>query len=120
MLLIFCGCATDPAVDQTVQKEQSEKIRDLATGMQKSLWAVLNKIDSDSLGSELEKELKNKDIETIGVISYDPGIFTAGLKGNPVRHVQSIRKAFAQPQPYREHILCRRQIGCSGQSPCAP
>jgi CO dehydrogenase nickel-insertion accessory protein CooC1 len=37
--------------------------------------------------------LKNRDIETIGVISYDRGIFTAGLTGNPVRHVQSIRKA---------------------------
>ncbi|MGD9013429.1 MAG: hypothetical protein PVF62_13605 [Desulfobacterales bacterium] len=71
----------------------SEKIKDLATGMRKSLWAVLNKIDSDSLGSKLEKELKNRDIETIGVISYDRGIFTAGLTGNPVRHVQSIRKA---------------------------
>jgi CO dehydrogenase maturation factor len=71
----------------------SEKIRDLATGMQKSLWAVLNKIDSDRLGSKLEEELKNRDIQTIGVIPYDREIFTAGLTGNPVRHVQSIRKA---------------------------
>jgi CO dehydrogenase nickel-insertion accessory protein CooC1 len=61
-----------------------------------SLVAVkkgLNKIDSDRLGSKLKKELKNRDIETIGVISYDRGIFTAGLTGNSVRHVQSIRKA---------------------------
>jgi CO dehydrogenase maturation factor len=71
----------------------SGKIKDLAKDMQKSVWAVLNKIDSENLGAKLEKELKNRDIETIGAISYDPVIFSAGLTGKPVRHVESIRKA---------------------------
>jgi CO dehydrogenase maturation factor len=71
----------------------AEKIKELATNMQKKLWAVLNKINSDDLGSQLEKALKKNDIETIGVISYDPVIFTAGLNGNRIRHCQSIRRA---------------------------
>jgi CO dehydrogenase maturation factor len=71
----------------------SEKIKDLAAEMQKNLWAILNKINSDNLASKLKMELEKREIETIGVISYDPRIFTAGLKGHPIRHGKSIRKA---------------------------
>lgn len=71
----------------------SEKIKGLATEMQKNLWAVLNKISSDRLASKLEEELKKREIETIGVIPYDSAVFTACLEGNPISQGQSTRQA---------------------------
>jgi CO dehydrogenase maturation factor len=71
----------------------SEKIKSLATELQKNLWAVLNKISSDSLASKLEKELKKRKIETIGAIPYDTAVFNAGLEGSPVSQGQSTRQA---------------------------
>ena len=71
----------------------SGKIKGLAREMQKNLWAVLNKISSDSLASKLEEELKKKEIETIGVIPYDLAVFTACLEGNPISQGQSTRQA---------------------------
>jgi CO dehydrogenase maturation factor len=71
----------------------SEKIKRLATEMQKNLWAVLNKISSDRLASKLEEELKKREIETIGVIPYDSAVFTAGLEGNSISQRQPTRQA---------------------------
>ena len=71
----------------------SGKIKGLAREMQKNLWAVLNKISSDSLAAKLEKELKKREIETIGIIPYDSAVFTAGLEGNPISQGQSTRQA---------------------------
>ena len=71
----------------------SAKIRDLAREMQKNVWAVLNKIHSESLGARLKAELENGQIETIGVIPYDPEIFTACLEGNPIGQGQGMRQA---------------------------
>ncbi len=48
----------------------AEKIRNLAKEMQKNLWAVLNKINSESLASRLKDELAKREIEAIGVIPY--------------------------------------------------
>jgi CO dehydrogenase maturation factor len=71
----------------------SEKIKGLAGEMQKNLWAVLNKISSDSLASKLEDELKKREIETIGIIPYDSIVFTACLEGNPISQGQSTQQA---------------------------
>jgi CO dehydrogenase maturation factor len=60
----------------------AEKIKVLAAGIKKRLWAVLNKISSDILIAEIKAKLKSKEMETIGVISYDASVFHAGLKGD--------------------------------------
>jgi CO dehydrogenase maturation factor len=60
----------------------AEKIKDLAAGINKQLWAVLNKISSDNLIDEIKTKLKCREMETIGVISYDASVFHAGLKGD--------------------------------------
>ena len=60
----------------------AEKIKDLACGMNKQPWAVLNKISSESLIAEVKAKLKTSGMETIGAISYDASVFLAGLKGD--------------------------------------
>jgi CO dehydrogenase maturation factor len=60
----------------------AEKIKDLAAGINKKLWAVLNKISSDNLIAEIKAKLKSREMETIGVIPYDASVFLSGLKGN--------------------------------------
>ena len=70
----------------------AEKIRSLAKEMQKNLWAVLNKISSESLASRLKDELEKREIEAIGVIPYDEAVFNAGLEGNSISQGQSTRQ----------------------------
>jgi len=71
----------------------AEKIKDLASGLNKDLWAVLNKISSESLISEIKKELKKREMETIGVISYDASVFLSGLKGDTLSQGRASREA---------------------------
>lgn len=63
----------------------AERIKDLAGGLGKNLWAVLNKIDSESLASRLGSELKKREIEVIGTIPYDSAIFEACLEGQALK-----------------------------------
>ncbi|MFP3869914.1 MAG: P-loop NTPase [Syntrophobacteria bacterium] len=71
----------------------AEKIRGLAAGMDKNLWAVLNKISSESLAEKLRGELQKRDIETAGVIPEDPGVFAAGLEGKAFNRGDASRAA---------------------------
>ena len=71
----------------------AEKIRDLAAGIRKSLWAVLNKIPSDSIASRLKKEMEQRKIEVVGVIPSDPAIFEAGLTGGALKGGIAAREA---------------------------
>jgi CO dehydrogenase maturation factor len=71
----------------------AEKIKDLASGINKKLWAVLNKISSESLISELKAKLKSREMETIGVIPYDASVFLAGLKGDTLSRGRATRQA---------------------------
>lgn len=71
----------------------SAKIKHLAGEMQKNLWAVLNKIDSESLAAKLKGKLKKREIETIGIIPFDSTVFTACLEGNPISQSQASRQA---------------------------
>ena len=71
----------------------AEKIKDLTSGLNKGLWAVLNKISSESLISEIKKDLKKREIETIGVISYDASVFLSGLKGDTLSQGRASREA---------------------------
>jgi CO dehydrogenase maturation factor len=71
----------------------AEKIKDLAAGINKKLWAVLNKISSDNLIAEIKAKLKRREMETIGVISYDASVFFAGLKGDALSRGRATRQA---------------------------
>lgn len=59
----------------------AEKIRSLAAGIDKQVWAVLNKIDSESLALKLENVLSEKGLKVIGVVPHDPMVFEACLEG---------------------------------------
>lgn len=59
----------------------AEKIKELASGMDKAVYAIPNKIDSEKTAHRLEKELKTRGIEIIGTIPMDPLIFEACLEG---------------------------------------
>lgn len=59
----------------------AEKIKHLAAGIQKNLLAVLNNISSTKVAIKLESELKQRDINVIGVIREDPFVFEACLEG---------------------------------------
>jgi CO dehydrogenase nickel-insertion accessory protein CooC1 len=71
----------------------AEKIKDLAAGINKKLWAVLNKISSDNLIAEVKAKLKTSGMETIGVISYDASVFLAGLKGDTLTQGRATHQA---------------------------
>ena len=60
----------------------AEKIKDLAAGINKDFWVVLNKISSGSLIAEIKAKLKRSGMDTIGAISYDASVFLSGLEGD--------------------------------------
>ena len=62
----------------------AERIRGLAGGIKKDLWAVLNKVNSESLAFRLRNELAKREIDVIGVIPNDSTIFEACLEGHAV------------------------------------
>ena len=61
----------------------AERVKDIAAGIQKKIWAILNKVNSDSLELKLKNELAKREIEVIGTIKNDQGIFDASLDGRP-------------------------------------
>jgi CO dehydrogenase maturation factor len=65
--------------------ELAERVKGLAGGIKKNLWAVLNKIDSERLASRLGSKLKKREIQVIGMIPYDSGIFEACLEGRALK-----------------------------------
>ena len=71
----------------------AEKIKDLAAGINKKLWAVLNKISSDNLIAEIKAKLKTSGMEAIGVIPYDASVFLAGLKGDTLTQGRATHQA---------------------------
>jgi CO dehydrogenase maturation factor len=71
----------------------AEKIKDLASGINKKLWAVVNKISSQNLIAEIEAKLKSRGMETIGEISYDGSLFLCGLNGDTLGPGKSVRRA---------------------------
>jgi len=71
----------------------AENIKDIAAGINKQLWAVLNKISSESLVADVKAKLKKRGIETIGAISYDASVFLSGLKGEALSQGRATRQA---------------------------
>ena len=75
-------CVTEPSFDSL---ELAGKIDQLAKEIgNKSSYAILNKVASEEIGLTLREELARRDVTVIGSIGYDPGIFQAGLSGDPL------------------------------------
>jgi CO dehydrogenase maturation factor len=71
----------------------AEKIKELASAINKQLCAVVNKISSESLIAEIKAKLQKSGLETIGAISYDASVFFSGLKGDTLAQGRSTRQA---------------------------
>ncbi len=59
----------------------AEKVKDLASGINKRVSAILNKTPSVRVAEKMKKDLRRKNIEIIGEIPNDPLVFEAGLGG---------------------------------------
>jgi len=71
----------------------AEKIKSLAAGIDKHVWTVLNKMDSETRALKLKDNLKAKDLEVIGVVPYDPLVFEACLEGRAMREGEAFDAA---------------------------
>jgi CO dehydrogenase maturation factor len=71
----------------------AEKIKSLAAGIEKQVWTVLNKIDSESRALKLKNDLKAKGLEVIGVVPNDPLVFEACLEGHAMGEGEAFRAA---------------------------
>ncbi len=57
------------------------KIKEIAGDVNQPLWAVLNKVRSDDMKTQLAETLDRKHIDVIGALPDDPAVFEAGLSG---------------------------------------
>jgi len=64
----------------------AERIQNLAFGIGKRVWAVLNKVRSEEVGQELAEEIKRRGIQIAGIIPEDPSLFQAALKGKSLEN----------------------------------
>jgi CO dehydrogenase maturation factor len=72
----------------------AEKIKSLAAGIDKRVWAVLNKIGSKNLVLKLKNELRTKGLEVIGVVPHDPIGFSCSRKGLGFLIVAALKNQF--------------------------
>jgi CO dehydrogenase maturation factor len=60
----------------------AERIKHLSDGIGiKDVWAIINKVNSDSMAAKLKSELAKRDVKVIGALPYDEAVFTADLEG---------------------------------------
>lgn len=72
----------EPSLDSL---EVAEKIHELASQIDVAdVWAVLNKVTSESIAARLTKELDKRGIRVIGEIHQDAEIFESSLEGRPI------------------------------------
>jgi CO dehydrogenase maturation factor len=71
----------------------AEKINSLAAGIDKRVWAVLNKTGSENIVLKLKDELNIKGIKVIGVVPHDPVVFEACLEGRVLGEGEAFRAA---------------------------
>jgi CO dehydrogenase maturation factor len=80
----------EPSMESVIM---AEKVKSLITGMDQQLYAVLNKVNSDSVSAELKTMLRDTSIDVAGVIPYDTSIFEACLKGHAIPGGKAFRAA---------------------------
>lgn len=80
----------EPSMESVVM---AERVKDLSAGMKKNVQAVLNKIDSDSVSSELKAMIEELSIDVAGVIPYDPVVFEACFKGHAIARGNAFQAA---------------------------
>jgi CO dehydrogenase nickel-insertion accessory protein CooC1 len=76
----------------------ASKIQELSTGIEKRVFAVLNKMPSQKAVLKLESELKQKGLEVIGSVPNDPELFEACLEGRSLSNGEAfdaVDKIFA-------------------------
>jgi len=71
----------------------AERVKSIAGGIGKNVWAVLNKIGSEKVAEKLRSEMDKRDIEVIGTIPNDPAVFEACLEGKALNKGEAARAA---------------------------
>jgi len=71
----------------------AEKIKELASGLDKAVSAVLNKIDSEKIAHTMAGQLRAKDIEVVGTIPNDPLVFEACFEGRSLDRGEAFQAA---------------------------
>lgn len=75
-----------PAVSHLEDPKDVEMIRKLAKSAKiRYAWEILNKVNSEEIGSVMTRELGKRGIEPIGSVRYDPEIFKSCLEDAPIR-----------------------------------
>ncbi len=60
----------------------AERIKGLATGINKDFYAVLNKVSSETVANRMQGELNKRGIEIVGMIPNDSSVFESCLEGS--------------------------------------
>ena len=71
----------------------ASKIRDLASGIQKEVAVVLNKMPSEQIRAGIESTLKQNRLDVIGAVPEDPEVFEAGLEGRELERGKALDAA---------------------------
>ena len=71
----------------------ASKIRDLASGIQKEVAVVLNKMPSEKIRARVESALMHDRLEVIGTFPEDPEVFDAGLEGRQLERGKALDTA---------------------------
>lgn len=71
----------------------ASKIRDLASGIQKEVAVVLNKMPSEKIRARVESALIHDRLEVIGTFPEDPEVFDAGLEGRQLERGKALETA---------------------------
>lgn len=102
------GRGIDEAIDKVLISVEpsfeslatAEKINNLASGMKKNAFAVLNKVPSKKTAKTLGENLKGG-LEILGVIPHDPLVFETNLEGGALNK----GKAFDEAQKVLDALL---------------
>jgi len=100
------GCDYGVSLLHVVRKNNTlsiaYKIKELAAGGRKNLFAVLNKVNSNELAKRLENSLGQKEIVVLWAIPNDPEVFEAGLDSRPIgacQPTQAVQRIFQKLSP---------------------
>jgi CO dehydrogenase maturation factor len=79
----------DPSLESL---ELAERVSSMTAGIGvRNTWALLNKVTSDEIASTLRQELRQRNVDVVGFVRYDPQVFEACLTGLPVQSGEAAR-----------------------------